>query len=633
LTIFREVAINFRTKTIGLFDVVLPELEDDEMFNSGMLRDHVARMFSAGRRYAAIDISPLDYIYSDGINALVLLNKQAQAAGGVLALLAPQQKVVGILQAAGICNAMSVLAGEADLMGLSAEIQAASAPAVEQSEFESLRSEIGSVFEDDVAPAARPAPPQAAYAPPPPPPPAYSPPPPPPPAYAPPPQMEMELQPLAPPPPPAPAFPPPPEAFPSETMSFGVLGDNAPDDNAFDSAPKFSEPPPKSASFDDDFGKDFDELDDGFNGKKKKKRKEPLDDLDDLDADFGGKKKKRKEPVDDFDSGDSGDSGDADIFKAKKGFPFAALFAVFALLAAAGGGYYYFNYMRGGDAVQGPAPAPGIAAEAGSADGSAGEMADIPIATVETEAPKPMAYAPSKPEKQDKPDKKPDPKQRPTPSTPYPSQPYSPPAPSYSPPAQAYSPPAYTPPPEPAAPPPPKIEQVVVTSNPSGATVEVDGKRVGVTPYTINRPPWGDINIAVSMSGYEKSSRTIEFEGGSRTESFNLSRASAAAPPPPPAQPAYTPPPAAPAAPPPPPPPRPAAPPPPAATSASIFIATLPPKADVYVGGKLVGTSNEGELQVPVGTHQVKFVKDGVEKTETITFNPGKNPTRFVNLK
>ncbi len=67
--------------------------------------------------------------------------------------------------------------------------------------------------------------------------------------------------------------------------------------------------------------------------------------------------------------------------------------------------------------------------------------------------------------------------------------------------------------------------------------------------------------------------------------------------------------------------------------SASIFIATIPPKAEIYVGGKLVGISNEGELQVMAGTHQVRFVKDGIEKTETITINPGKNPTRFVNLK
>jgi len=68
-------------------------------------------------------------------------------------------------------------------------------------------------------------------------------------------------------------------------------------------------------------------------------------------------------------------------------------------------------------------------------------------------------------------------------------------------------------------------------------------------------------------------------------------------------------------------------------TNASVFIATLPPNAEIYIDGRLVGRSNEGELQVPSGTHQIRYVKDRIEKIETITFNPGKNPTRFVNLK
>jgi len=71
----------------------------------------------------------------------------------------------------------------------------------------------------------------------------------------------------------------------------------------------------------------------------------------------------------------------------------------------------------------------------------------------------------------------------------------------------------------------------------------------------------------------------------------------------------------------------------PVASGARVFIATLPPKAEVYIGERYVGISNGGELQVPVGTHQVRFVKNGVEQMETMTFISGKNPTRFVNLK
>jgi hypothetical protein len=121
------------------------------------------------------------------------------------------------------------------------------------------------------------------------------------------------------------------------------------------------------------------------------------------------------------------------------------------------------------------------------------------------------------------------------------------------------------------------------------------------------------------MSGFETVTRDVEFEGRPVSVPFTLSRASAAPPPPPPAAS----------------PPAPAAPPPaaaPAAGGASIFIASLPPQADVYIGGRLIGRTNDGELQVPAGTHQVRFVKGNLEKTESMTFNAGRNPTRFVNL-
>jgi hypothetical protein len=72
---------------------------------------------------------------------------------------------------------------------------------------------------------------------------------------------------------------------------------------------------------------------------------------------------------------------------------------------------------------------------------------------------------------------------------------------------------------------------------------------------------------------------------------------------------------------------------PPLPSGASIFIATLPAKAEIYINERHIGTSNAGILQVPVGTHQVRFVKGNVEKTMSMTFQPGENPTKFVTLK
>jgi len=111
-------------------------------------------------------------------------------------------------------------------------------------------------------------------------------------------------------------------------------------------------------------------------------------------------------------------------------------------------------------------------------------------------------------------------------------------------------------------------------------------------------------------------------------------------PPPPPAVAAPPPPPAVAAPPPPPPPPVVAAPPPPPPPppppmeimEATISIATQPPRADIYIGERLIGRSNDGELNVPIGVHQVRFVKNNFENIRTMTFLLGKNPTTFVSL-
>jgi len=681
----RGVTINFRTKTLGIFDVVLPVLEEDEVFNSSLLKDYINQMIASGRRSFSIDLSPLDYIYSDSINVLMVLNKRTLETGGRLTLLTPQPDVVGILQKAGIHNVMRVFVSEAELLAASDEIMAASsgyavtdlqaaADALEraaQSEFESLRTEIGSVMTSapDSSPPLPPPPPPPPM-PMPPSPPMPMPPPPPAPMPTPPPAAPQSFDvfpisgpPVPPPlPPKAPAFPPPPAA---ESVGFDAaqtietpvnlgleLGDGIDLDDDLDFGVKKKKK--KSKAFEDDFDDDF--------GGKKKKGKFPEDDFDD-DLDFGGKKK-GKLPEDDFP-----DDFDDEFSPTKKGLPFAAIAAVlvFVVLGIAGG--LIIMGVGRGDSDDSSAesepivPTASETVEAAAAPdaGNAPEQektpdavasstdGDIPIATVAIETPPPPPVAaksvqpPKKKEKEKAKDKakakekekekakaaKAPPPPPPAAKAPVQAKAPTPPPTKAAPPpppaakaAPTPAPPAPPPPPPPPPEPPAVKNQIVITSSPSGATVEIDGERKGMTPYTWTTPFFGDLTISVSLPGYTTASRTIDYSGGSASHSFTLQTAPAAPPPPPPRP-----------APPPPPPPAPATAPRPAASGASIFIATLPPKAEVYIGGKLVGTSNEGKLQVPVGTHQVRFVKDGAEKTETMTFQPGENPTKFVSLK
>ena len=59
----------------------------------------------------------------------------------------------------------------------------------------------------------------------------------------------------------------------------------------------------------------------------------------------------------------------------------------------------------------------------------------------------------------------------------------------------------------------------------------------------------------------------------------------------------------------------------------------MPPVADVYMDGKLIGKTNISKLNVSPGTHSMKFVKGTIEVTEDMTFKPGDNPSHFLILK
>ena len=581
----KEVTINFHTKTLGIFDVVQPVFEEDDIvFNSSMLKEFIEQMISAGKRNFAIDMSPLDDFSSGDNNALRELNKKVLGLNGTFTLFSPQPRVVGILQRMDIPSIIGVFKTEDELLALSEEIKRHQTP---QSEFESLRSEIGSAFGETPLQTAAPAAAPAAS-----------------PAPAEPPQSfdSFEIEPAAPTaapspppaPPKAPAFGPPPPRTDAPIAPLPASHDFPESDLSSPETQRFPEAPVRSAV--------------------------------------------KAAPAEKED--DSFDFDDDEFEKPKKGLPVLAIAAVLALIVIGVGGFLLFGMKKGGDeaapvaAASTPKPAEPVAEE--KAEETAPVKEEIPVATVEipsaepVSVPAPAAKAPA-PTPAAKiastpPARAPVAKAAPAAKTAPPPVAKAAPAPAAKtapPPAKApvaaKTEPAPAPTPAPA-PPPAQKNQIVITSNPSGAEIEIDGERKGVTPYTWNTPFFGDMVITVSKAGFAKASKNVDYSGGSQTHAFTLQAAQAAPPP----APAPTPAPAPAAA---------APPPPPAASGASIFIATLPSHADVYIGGRLIGKSNDAELQVPTGTHQVRFVKDGLEKTESMTFQAGKNPTRFVNLR
>jgi anti-anti-sigma regulatory factor len=155
-TLIREVNINFQTRTIGLFEIVEPVLEQDEVLDSNLLKQTIDSMISEGKRNISVDLARLDYLYSDTINALIVMNKRMLDVFGRLSLLAPQAPVMDILKKSGVQNILKVFADEAEIIRLSEELAgqvggiptAAATPKAPVSEFDDLRAEIGSAFGD-----------------------------------------------------------------------------------------------------------------------------------------------------------------------------------------------------------------------------------------------------------------------------------------------------------------------------------------------------------------------------------------------------------------------------------------------------------------------------------------------------
>lgn len=624
--------------------------EKGEVFDSTLLKNMINSLIAEGKRNFAIDLSPLDYIYSDAINVILALNRRILDVSGRLSIMGPSPEVRQILERTGLHNILKIFDTETELLKSSEDIILQTtrynvadlqtfqqAPPKPKSEFEDFRSEISTAMSTGVAPAEtepergyRQAPPQYA-APQEPPAQQYAKP-----AafkeeefeaayksfeteatqdsYGPPPQaMRPQAppqygEPFTPPPVPPPRLPAQPYKRPEQ--EFAPVQGPMPTARRRDAdyGPPRTEPvqsPPPTRSM----------------------RGEDVP----VQAEAAAPKAKHKQPIEEKPGRDYGDfSPEAEEMAPRKrsAIPVIITLLVVALLGI--GGYYGYTYIKGqqneaAPAVQPPAPA-------------VSQPAPAPAPAVAAPAPAPAVEPAKEPaaavvEPVEKTSKKTPPAKQTSKKTA----------------AESARKTAKAAPEEgPAmAPPSSSSGKLTITSSPSNATIKADENVLGTTPFVWKNPNIiGEVTIVVSKAGFKESAKTIEFTGGSKTEYFKLEKEEAApvakpaprpseqAPEPEAAAPAPAPKPA-------PPPPAPAAEAPapaPAAASAggepaTIFISSLPPVADVYMDGKLIGKTNITKLNVLSGSHSMRFVKGTQETTQDKTFKPGDNPSWFVSVK
>jgi anti-anti-sigma factor len=652
-------------------------MEKGEVFDSTLLKNMINSLIGEGKRNFAIDLSPLDYIYSDAINVILALNRRILDVSGRLSLMGPSPEVRQILERTGIQNILKIFDTETELLKSSEDIilqttrynladlqtyqQAQpSPPPKPKSEFEDFRSEISTAMTPGVSGMG--SEPDRGYRQPPPPPPqqfgakqarfkeeefeaAYK-------------SFENEQDTFAPQPPPIVQRPQPQQYAEPYTPPPVTPPPRQPSQQYKRPEQEFApvqEPRPPVHRRDADFT------------PPRPPEPAPLDIEEEFHPEPPRQKAKARAPVEERSGREYEDFAreEEDLGEPKKGSAIPALITIIIVLLLGAGGYFaYVTFIKGGQkaaiapsAVSQPQEqipevsqpaAPG--AEQPAAPSAAVPPAAQPGASASAAASQkvqtpPSATAKAVEETVEKPAKKDKIKSLTKKEK---AAAFASPEPARKPAREESS---GTP-----------AGKITITSNPSGASVKVDDKVIGVTPYVWNKPGvYGEVTITLSKSGYKDGVKTIEFTGTNVSEWFKLEKeeapviakpAPSAAPkapepepsvaeePPAPPPPKLTPAPRAVAPAPAPAPEEPAEAPAPApraaaasAEPATVFIASIPPVADVYMDGKLIGKTNISKLNITAGAHSMRFVKGTQDVSKDMTFKSGDNPSQLVNLK
>lgn len=124
-----------------------------------------------------------------------------------------------------------------------------------------------------------------------------------------------------------------------------------------------------------------------------------------------------------------------------------------------------------------------------------------------------------------------------------------------------------------------------VMSEPSGATVLIDGKKVGATPFRLDRVKKGERQIVVEKSGYEDWRQKIKIASGESIKLFAEM----------------------------------------GAVYGTLVVESTPEDADVYLSGRKQGKTPLTVDRVKEGSREIVIRKEGyLEYTKEVTISPGK---------
>ena len=130
-------------REVGIFDLLSAPLNPIGAFDAEQFKKDVRALLAekTDEKYLAVDLSGLDFVYSDAYNAFIQFQQEMDDRKGIFAILTNNQTILDGLKKAGLDKNMKVFAYEADMMSFSLQASAPSAPVESKPEVEVVPEE------------------------------------------------------------------------------------------------------------------------------------------------------------------------------------------------------------------------------------------------------------------------------------------------------------------------------------------------------------------------------------------------------------------------------------------------------------------------------------------------------------
>ena len=119
-------------REVGIFDLLSAPLNPIGAFDAEQFQKDVRALLDerSEDKFVAVDLTGLDFLYSDAYNALLLFQTELSARGGMMAMLTNNTTITDGLKKAGLDKKLKVFAFEAEMMAFSLHNQAPQEPSM-----------------------------------------------------------------------------------------------------------------------------------------------------------------------------------------------------------------------------------------------------------------------------------------------------------------------------------------------------------------------------------------------------------------------------------------------------------------------------------------------------------------------